>query len=313
MSANEKRIKEANDCIQKAEEHLKTSIWKMKTKPNYDSAAYEYDRAAVCFRNAEKMDRCMEMYLESAKCHANNGNVFHAAKARDNAGMAAKDGKDFKRAAELFEESATGYFESGSVDTAAQTLDKAGKMLLDKQQDLKIAANLYEKALNIVRNSTDKSKMVTMFGQRLISIHLKLGDQNAALKTSEELISHYKEIGEVGKIGQLVLGMVLIELIKGDSIAALQRLRFLPEENITNFGQELNAAKCLVKYYEAFDDESLQQCLKGGIWRSMDNEYLRLMKQLKAPEGESTETEQRHLTGALEGADVDDEEEDDLR
>ncbi|KAI1722780.1 soluble NSF attachment protein, SNAP domain-containing protein [Ditylenchus destructor] len=312
MSANEKRIKEANECIQRAEEHLKTSIWKMKTKPNHDSAAYEYDRAAICFRNAEKLDRCQEMYLESAKCHANNGSTFHAAKAKESAGMAAKDAKDFKRAAELFDESATGYFESGSVDTAAQTLDKAGKMLLDKQENLDLAAKLYGKALNIVRNSTDKSKMVTMFGLRLISIHIKLGDLNAALKTSEDLICHFEDSGDVGKIGQLVLGMVLIELIKGDSIAALQRLRFLPEEHISSFSQELNAAKCLVKYYEAFDDESLQQCLKGGIWRSMDNEYLRLMKQLKAPEGESTiESEQKPPTAISANADDDDEE--DLR
>ena len=31
---------------------LKTSPWTLKFKPNFDSAAYEYERAAICFKNA---------------------------------------------------------------------------------------------------------------------------------------------------------------------------------------------------------------------------------------------------------------------
>lgn len=52
----------------------------MKTKPNYDSAAYDFERAAVCFRNAEKLDDCRDCYLRAAECYLANHNFFHEAK-----------------------------------------------------------------------------------------------------------------------------------------------------------------------------------------------------------------------------------------
>lgn len=59
---------------------LKTSIWKLKTTPEYDLAAYEYARAAICYRNAERLDLCRDMYLEEAKCYTATKNSFHTAK-----------------------------------------------------------------------------------------------------------------------------------------------------------------------------------------------------------------------------------------
>lgn len=59
---------------------LKTSILKMKFKPDYDSAATEYDRAAVCFKNAGERGRCRDAYFKAAEMHKENGNLFHSAK-----------------------------------------------------------------------------------------------------------------------------------------------------------------------------------------------------------------------------------------
>lgn len=52
----------------------------MKFKPDYDSAAMEYDRAAVCFRNACELGRSRDAYLRAAEMHKENGNLFHNAK-----------------------------------------------------------------------------------------------------------------------------------------------------------------------------------------------------------------------------------------
>lgn len=77
---SEDRLKEAQECINKAEKLLKTCIWQLKTKPEYDLASYEYDRAAICYKNAGKFDKSVEMYLKSAECHKNVNNKFHEAK-----------------------------------------------------------------------------------------------------------------------------------------------------------------------------------------------------------------------------------------
>lgn len=52
----------------------------MKFKPDYDSAAIEYDRAAICCRNAGDLARCRDLYLKASSMHSSNGNIFHAAK-----------------------------------------------------------------------------------------------------------------------------------------------------------------------------------------------------------------------------------------
>lgn len=148
---NETRVKEANECIQRAEKQLvlyqrfikffslKTSIWKLKK--NYDSAAYDYERAAICFRNAENLQKCSECYLKAAQCYASNKNLFHEAKlafflrlfdhyrCKESAAMACKEAKDFNKAAELFQQSAETYLHSGSMDTAAHIIDRAAKMM----------------------------------------------------------------------------------------------------------------------------------------------------------------------------------------
>ncbi|VDK28965.1 unnamed protein product [Anisakis simplex] len=52
----------------------------MKFKPDFDSAAIEYQRAAVCCKNAEALEKSREMYLKAAEMHLSCGNLFHAAK-----------------------------------------------------------------------------------------------------------------------------------------------------------------------------------------------------------------------------------------
>lgn len=47
----------------------------------------------------------------------------------------------------------------------------------------------------------------------------------------------------------------------------------------------MQAAKSLIFNYENGDDAGLQNALKGGTIRAMDNHYLRIIKDLKAPLG----------------------------
>lgn len=82
--------------------------------------------------------------------------------------------------------------------------------------------------------------------------------------------------------------MVLIELVREDSIAARKALRHLLEINGQAFDTEMMAAQALIRSYEASEDEEFQQALKMGVIRSMDNAYLRLIKNLHAPGNKQT-------------------------
>jgi len=278
--SSDKRLVEAKECIERAENHLKTSILKLKTKPDYDLACSEYERAATCFKNAGDLEQAIEMYLKSAECHKNVGSRFHEAKCKELAAMAAKEKDDLSRAIALFEEASRLYLQSNSHDSAVMVIDKAGKLL--EPVDTKKAIELYTNGLQISYEA-DRSKSAVNFMHRLINLHLKNNDYSSALKVSEELIDKFKENEEYPKIGQLGLGIVIIELVRGDSVAARKALRHLLEINGQAFDSEMSAAQGLIRSYEADEDEELQQVLKLGVIRAMDNHYLRLVRDLHAP------------------------------
>lgn len=48
--SNTARLKEAAECERKAEDCMKTSMIKLKFKPDFDGAASAMERASVCYR-----------------------------------------------------------------------------------------------------------------------------------------------------------------------------------------------------------------------------------------------------------------------
>ncbi|KAI6228918.1 hypothetical protein M3Y99_01171400 [Aphelenchoides fujianensis] len=66
---------------------------------------------------------------------------------------------------------------------------------------------------------------------------------------------------------------------------AMPPLPYLLDTNGHTFSGEMNAAQALIRHYEAGEDEELQQVLKAGIVRTLDNSYLRVLKHLHAPAG----------------------------
>uniref|UniRef100_A0A183TZN7 Gamma-soluble NSF attachment protein n=1 Tax=Toxocara canis TaxID=6265 RepID=A0A183TZN7_TOXCA len=196
---------------------LKTSIIKMKFKPDYDSAAVEYERAAVCYKNANELQMSRDMYLKAAEMHTANGNLFHCAKCNENAAMISKELGDSEGAMKYMELAADLYAESGSSDTSAMALSKAASFLETADPDK--AIQIYNKALTMVQQ-TDRSRMAGEFLNRLTRLYLKLERYADAISAIDSEIDKYIEVKETGRVGQLTVALVLVQLAKGDSIAA---------------------------------------------------------------------------------------------
>ncbi|XP_019380858.1 PREDICTED: gamma-soluble NSF attachment protein isoform X3 [Crocodylus porosus] len=120
------KINEALEHIAKADKYLKTGF--LKWKPDYDSAATEYGKAAVAFKNAKQYDQAKEACLREAEAHENNKALFHAAKAYEQAGMMLKEMQKLPEAVQLIEKASMMYLENGTPDTAAIALERGGKL-----------------------------------------------------------------------------------------------------------------------------------------------------------------------------------------
>nr|XP_042095211.1 gamma-soluble NSF attachment protein isoform X3 [Ovis aries] len=128
------KINEGLEHLAKAEKYLKTGF--LKWKPDYDSAASEYGKAAVAFKNAKQFEQAKDACLKEAVAHENNRAylfnlwkcLFHAAKAYEQAGMMLKEMQKLPEAVHLIEKASMMYLENGTPDTAAMALERAGKM-----------------------------------------------------------------------------------------------------------------------------------------------------------------------------------------
>ncbi|KAK0411154.1 hypothetical protein QR680_005514 [Steinernema hermaphroditum] len=277
-SANEQRLSEARECIKRADNHLKTSLLKLKLKPDYDSAAMEYERAAVCFKNGNEAGLARDTYLKAADCHAQNRNLFHAGKAKESAAAIARELADTADAVLYYEQAVDLYAESGTMDTAAMAVDKAAKWL--EIADPEKAIFLYKKGLAFVQQS-DRSRMAGDFLTRITKLHLKLERYGEAAESVTDEIEKYMEVNEVGRVGQLTTGLCLILLANGDSVAAMKA--YSNATKLSGFERSEDGLACgsLISAYQSGDNEAFQQCLRRPTLRSMDNEYLRLMKKIK--------------------------------
>uniref|UniRef100_A0A1I7V317 Gamma-soluble NSF attachment protein n=1 Tax=Caenorhabditis tropicalis TaxID=1561998 RepID=A0A1I7V317_9PELO len=277
------RLKEAAECERKAQDCMKTSMIKLKFNPDYDGAASAMERAAVCYRNAQDPKKASESLLKAAEYYEQNRNFFHAAKAREGAAMLLRDMKQFSEAVLLFEKAINGYAESGSLDTAAMTVEKAADVL--KNDDPKKALQIYQRGLALVQQS-DRAKMASNFLKQITKMSLQLEDYKGALASIREEVEKFVEVREYPRIGQLGIGLVLVNLAMEDSVAALKDYSWVVSQSPDfQLSEDGRVCENLIGYYEAGDDQSFQNVLKCGALRSMDNEYLRVMKVLKAPSG----------------------------
>nr|CDJ81251.1 Hypothetical protein CBG05584 [Haemonchus contortus] len=294
------RLSEAAECERKAAECLKTSMLKLKLKPDYDGAATALERASVCYRNAGDAKKAAKALIDAAGNYEQLGNLFHAAKAREGAAMLLRDAGDSAAAFPLFEKAIDQYAESGSLDTAAMSVEKAAKVVV--LQEPEKAIKLYEKGLALVQQS-DRSKLAGEFLSQITRLNLRLERYSEATKAIRDELEKYVEVREPGRVGQLAIALVLVQLAMGDSVAAAKYYQWTVEQCAEfEFTDDARACRQLIGGWESGDDEQFQNVLKDGVLRSMDNEYLRLMKKLHAPGG----------TGETEEG-VDGGEEDDLK
>ncbi|VDD96838.1 unnamed protein product [Enterobius vermicularis] len=260
-ASNQKRIKEALECVKRAEEHLKTSIIKLKLEPNYDGAAVEYERAAVCYRNASDFRSSSQCYLKAAEMHFSHGNVFHSAKNLENAVSLFKELGDNESAAKYMEIAVERYTEAGTLDTAAMALDKAAKLF--ETSDPEKAINFYKKAIEMVVQS-DHARMVDDFLTRLTRLHLSL--------------QHYKEAAET-------IGTAM------DNYMALKTVNYPFRCNEFTQSEYARCCHAVILSYESGDSEVFHQALQAPGLKSLDNEvgicdmiciklYLRIIKKL---------------------------------
>ncbi|XP_062337147.1 N-ethylmaleimide-sensitive factor attachment protein, gamma b [Osmerus eperlanus] len=274
------KINEAHEHIAKAEKCLKTNL--TKWKPDYDTAASEYAKAAVCFKNAKQFEQAKDAYLKEAEYHTENKTLFHAAKAIEQAGMMMKDMKKMPEAIEYIEKASMMYVENGTPDTAAMALDRAGKLI--EPMSLEKAVDLYQKAASVFENEDRLRQAAELLGKasRLLVRLRRLDEAAVALQKEKNM---YKDIENYPMCFKKTTAQVLVHLHRVDFVAADKCVRDTYSLPGYDTSEDAIAMNTLLAGYDDQDEDVVHYICNLPLLKYMDNDYAKLAISLRVPGG----------------------------
>uniref|UniRef100_A0A3B4DKR0 Gamma-soluble NSF attachment protein n=1 Tax=Pygocentrus nattereri TaxID=42514 RepID=A0A3B4DKR0_PYGNA len=259
------KINEAHEHIAKAEKYLKTSF--MKWKPDYDSAASEYAKAAVAFKNAKQLEEAKDAYLQEAEAHTNNRSFLY--RALEQAGMMLKDMQRLPEAVQYIEKASMMYVENGTPDTAAMALDRAGKLI--EPVDLSKAVDLYQRAASVFENEERLRQAVELLGKssRLLVRQKKFDEAAVSLQKEKNM---YRDIENYPTCFKKTIAQVLVHLHRGDFVAADKCVR--ESYSIPGFSgsEDCVALEQLLQGYDQQDEDQVSLVCNSPLFRYMDND-----------------------------------------
>ncbi|CAH4038974.1 gamma-soluble NSF attachment protein [Pieris brassicae] len=271
------KILEAQEHCKAAEKYLKTGL--LKWKPDYDSAADEFSQAAQCYRIARDVKNSKECHMKAAELYEKNRSFFHAAKAIENAVIVSKELSSPEELYNMACNSSSLYQQHGSGDAGANVLDKVAKIIEEKAPEL--AVKLFQQAADVssVESSQHQGTEYISKSSRLL---VKLERYDEALDSLRREIGFHLESGYAGAVGRLTVAIVLVQLARGDAVAA--------EKAYKEWGNncevpEMQTLEMLLQAYDEEDRDAAKRALASPFIRSMDVEYARLAGTIPLPEG----------------------------
>ncbi|CAK1553961.1 unnamed protein product [Leptosia nina] len=271
------KILEAQEHCKAAEKYLKTGL--LKWKPDFDSAADEYSQAAQCYRIAQDMKNSKACHMKAAEMYEKNRAFFHAAKSIENAIIVSKELLAPEELYNMACNSSSMYQQHGSGDAGANVLDKVAKIIEEKAPEL--AVKLFQQAADVssVESSQHQGTEYISKASRLL---VKLEKYDEAVDSLRREIGFHLEGGNTAAVGRLTVAIVLVQLARGDAVAA--------EKAYKEWGNycevpEMQTLELLLQAYDEEDRESAKRALASPFIRSMDVEYARLAGTIPLPEG----------------------------
>ncbi|OXU24566.1 hypothetical protein TSAR_000776 [Trichomalopsis sarcophagae] len=272
------KIEEANAHIRQAEKSLKTTF--LKWRPDYDVAADEYSAAATCFRVAKNYQQCKDCLMKAADCFKQNRSWFHAAKNYEQALLVLKEMNQLAEAPSLAHRACSLYEQHGSPESGATVLDKAAKMLEATQPEQ--ALELYKRASDVVMGE-DSPRQAAEYMSKVARILVKLGMYDQAADAVRQEIGMHQQIDHQPSVGRLAVALVLVQLARGDQVAA--------EKAFKEWGNycdapEVQTLEMLLQAYDNEDADAARSALNSPFIKHMDVEYAKLARGLPLPQQE---------------------------
>jgi len=119
---------------------------------------------------------------------------------------------------------------------------------------------------------------------RLLIRSAQYSDAVSALNEEIELFAQSDEAGH-GMIQKLAMGVVMCQLMLGDSVAANLAFQKCLQYPGVDGSEEAGAIQALLQAWEDQDPETAERALRNPNFRHMDVDFVRLAGKVKVPGG----------------------------
>nr|XP_050849523.1 gamma-soluble NSF attachment protein-like isoform X2 [Vespula vulgaris] len=170
------------------------------------------------------------------------------------------------------------YQQHGSPESGATVLDKAGKMIESTQPEQ--ALELFKRAADILMGE-DSPRQAAEYMSKVGRLLVKLQMYDQAADAIRREIGMHQQIDHIPSVGRLAVALVLVQLARGDQVAA--------EKAFKEWGNycdapEVQTLEMLLQAYDNEDADAARSALNSPFIKHMDVEYAKLARGLPLPQ-----------------------------
>nr|CAH7755588.1 unnamed protein product [Callosobruchus chinensis] len=164
---------------------------------------------------------------------------------------------DLREVAQLAERAANMFQTQGSAESAAASLDKAAKVL--EQQRPAEALRLFQHAAEISMIQ-DSTRQAAEYTSKVARLHVKLQQYDLAADAIRRELGLHQQNESYQATGRLTVALVLVQLARGDVVAAEKAFK---EWGNYCEGPEVQTLEALLQAYDEEDPEGAKRALNS--------------------------------------------------
>ncbi len=275
-----RKVAEGKAELASAAKCSKASFW---SRPDFDGAAYHYEKAAVAFKIGRDHAAAIDAYAKAAQVHQKlDAGSFMAAKHLESAALiAARDAKQPAAAAAHYVHASDLHATDGALDLSAAALLKAAKALDDS--DVPHGVALMVRACDVLDGEEEESRLRLSVDTFKTAVNFLVRHKHyaEAAQLLERQVRLHAKIDQPHGVARCELSRILA-LLSADSYEDARSCYDAAMGRGDGFAgsEEGDLALQLLDAFATQDEEAVKECSRSSYLVSLENQLALLARSL---------------------------------
>ena len=279
MAGDAARMAEAEKLMKEAKKATTKSLTRWTL--DWDSAAGDYEKAALIYSNCGRVPQAKEAYDLAAIAHDKAGNPFLAARCMENLATLLKDNGQSDVAPEVYVKASVFFARDNKPQQQADCLVKAARLVPASQSQQ--AIQWIKDGVDALEDS-DRTHLALDLYRSLVQQQLRSNRPVDAIQTLKSLVKATVKMSQPSAIPKIGLEIIVLCISLGDTVLANREFQELC--GVDGFrGREQALCYDLIAAAESRDQERLAELGKDQLITFCTVDVARLAKKLAVPAG----------------------------